>query len=513
MAKRYVAIWFRYLATDWMVRRRSLLKDVPFVFAAPVHGRMTIIAANKKAEMNGISAGGPVAGAKAVEPLLQVFDARPGLEEKLLRKLAEWCICFTPVVAVDGPDGLTLDASGCAHLWGGEQAYVNEIVLKLKTAGFDVRAAMADTIGAAWAVARFGGGEGVHLHPVVLLSEAIVVPMGEQSAALLPLPPAALRPDEAVLQKLQKLGFHRIAAFAGMPKAMLRRRFGEDLLLKLSQALGQTEEFIIPIYINPPYQERLQCLEPVRTAAGIGIAIQRLLEALCKRLENEGKGLRKAVLKCFRVDGETVETGIAVGRASHHAEHLYKLFGLKIPLIEPALGIELFVMEAPQVEDAVHQQEKLWTSGPGLEDAAVAELLDRIAGRAGADAVLRFLPDEHYWPERSVTRALSLNDKPATGWRLHRPRPVLLLPHPEEIEVTAPIPDYPPMLFRYRGRLHEIKKSDGPERIEREWWLDGGEHRDYYTVEDAQGGRYWLFRSGHYNETQLRKWFIHGFFA
>ncbi len=69
------------------------------------------------------------------------------------------------------------------------------------------------------------------------------------------------------------------------------------------------------------------------------------------------------------------------------------------------------------------------------------------------------------------------------------------------------------MLFRYKGRLHTIKKADGPERIEREWWIEGGPHRDYYIVEDEDGGRYWLFRSGHYAENEPNQWFIHGFFA
>lgn len=500
MAKRYVTIWFRHLVTDWMIRRQPALRDVSFVFAEPSHGRMMITAASKAALAQGIMEGMPVADAKAVEPGLRVFDNRPGLEEKLLKALGEWSIRFTPIAALDLPDGLVLDASGCAHLWGGEQAYLEEIIAKLHAAGFDVRAAMADTIGAAWAVTRYGTG-------------SCVVPAGEQAGALLPLHPAALRPDPVVLSKLLKLGFHRIAGFASLPRAVLRRRFGEDLLTKLSQALGLAEEFIRPVYINPPYQERLHCLEPICTAAGIGIAIERLLETLCKRLESEGKGLRTAVLKCCRVDGKMVQAEIGTSRASHSPAHLYKLFELKIPTIEPALGIELFVLEAPKVEDAEPQQEKLWASGPGLEDASVAELLDRLAGKAGADVIRRFLPDEHYWPERSVAPASSLKDKPAAGWRLDRPRPILLLPTPEAVEVTAPIPDYPPMLFRYRGRLHEIKKADGPERIEREWWLDGGEHRDYYTVEDEQGRRYWLFRSGHYNEDKRGQWFIHGFFA
>lgn len=498
--KRYVTIWFRHLVTDWMIRRQPELQDIPFVFAAPVHGRIVITAANKAAEAQGIVTDMRIADAKAIFPTLKVLDNRPGLEQKLLKVLGEWCIRYTPIVAADLPDGLVLDVSGCAHLWGGEHDYLKEILTKLKTSGYDVRAAMADTIGAAWAITHYG-----NAYPIIA--------SGEQTAALLPLHPAALRLNPAILLRLKKLGFHRIASFANMPRSVLRRRFGDELLTRLSQALGQEEEFLQPIYINPPYQERLNCLEPIRTATGIEIAIQRLLETLCKRLEVEGKGLRTAVLKCYRVDGKIVQAEIGTSRASHNTAHLYKLFELKITTIEPALGIELFVLEALKVEDVLQQQEKLWATGPGLEETRVAELLDRIAGKVGVDAIRRFLPDEHYWPERSIRLASSMLDKADTGWRLDRPRPLMLLPTPEAIEVTAPIPDYPPMLFRYRGKLHQIKKADGPERIEREWWLDGGEHRDYYTVEDELGQRYWLFRSGHYTADHRHQWFIHGFFA
>lgn len=500
MAKRYVVIWFRHLVTDWMVRRHPEWQEVPFVFAASDHGRMMITAASKAAEAEGLSTGMRVADAKAILPEIQVLDARPGLEEKLLRSLGEWCIRYTPVVAIDLPDGLILDISGCAHLWGGEHAYLKEIVTKLRASGYDARAAMADTIGAAWAIAHYGT-----IQPIIA--------SGEQTAALLPLHPIALRLEPALLLRLQKLGFYRIASFADMPRNVLRRRFGEALLTRLAQALGQEEEFIQPIHIPPPFQERLHCLEPIRTATGIEIAIQQLLETLCKRLESEGKGIRNAVLRCYRVDGEIVATDIGTSRASQSVTHLFKLFELKIATIEPALGIELFVLDALKTEDVAQQQEKLWAANPGLEDNAVTELLDRIAGKVGADAIHRFLPDEHYWPERSLRRATSMQEKADTGWRLDRPRPIMLLPSPESIEVTAPIPDYPPMLFRYRGKLHQVKKADGPERIEREWWLDGGEHRDYYTVEDEHGQRYWLFRSGHYDAGHRHQWFIHGFFA
>ena len=191
--------------------------------------------------------------------------------------------------------------------------------------------------------------------------------------------------------------------------------------------------------------------------------------------------------------------------------HLFKLFEIKLSTIEPALGIELFVLEAPKVEDHFPLQEKLWEGSGGLEDERLSELLDRLSSRTGVQAT-RYLPDEHYWPERSLKPASSLIEKLTTEWRKDKLRPLQLLAIPERIEVTAPIPDYPPMLFQHKGKLHRIIKADGPERIEQEWWLQQGQHRDYYRVEDESGNRYWLFRLGHYDDKTFQ-WFIHGFFA
>jgi protein ImuB len=230
------------------------------------------------------------------------------------------------------------------------------------------------------------------------------------------------------------------------------------------------------------------------------------------RLEKEGKGLRTGILSCYRVDGKVVQVQIGTTRASFDAAHLLKLFELKIPLIEPALGIELFLLQAIRVEDVSPLQEALWAEA-NLNSTGIAELLDRIAGRVGADKIKRYLPQEHYWPEGSIKLALSFDEKVETGWNTDTLRPVHLLPKPEPVEVSAPVPDYPPMLFRYKGEVHQIKKADGPERIESEWWLETGEHRDYYQVEDEKGGRYWLFRLGHYSGDQSKQWFIHGFFA
>jgi protein ImuB len=501
MSKRFMSIWFRHLITDWLAVRRPELRHGPVIVTAKEGNRVIITATNIPAESQGISIGMAAADAKAIIARLQIVEDVPGLAGRILDAIGKWCIRYTPVVAADMPDGLVLDISGCAHLWGGEQDYLKDITGKLNSRGYDVKAAIADTIGLAWAIARFG-------------RERPIVEPGRRTSALMPLPPAALRLDTITLQRLKKVGFYRVESFMRIKRPALRRRFGQGLLQRLDQALGHENEVIIPLQPIAPYEERLPCLEPIRTAAGIEIALEKLLEMLCKRLQQEGKGIRTAILKCYRVDSQVVQTEIGTSRASRNVRHLFKLFELKIPSIEPALGIELFVLEAPKVEDISPDQESLWMIDDcGLEDVSLAELLDRIAGKVGPGTIHRYLPQEHYWPERSIKPSTSLTDKPVTNWRTDRPRPTHLLARPEAIEVTVPVPDYPPMLFIYKKKLHQIKKADGPERIEREWWLEAGELRDYYTVEDEEGRRYWLFRSGHYSGERSAQWFIHGFFA
>lgn len=482
-----------------MILRQPHLKEVPFVLALPDHGRLKITEVSALAKAKGIEKGMVVADAKVILPVIEIRDDKPELAGKLLNKLCLWCLRYTPVTAIDGSDGLILDVSGCTHLWGSEESYLKNIINRIKGFGFHVRAAMADTIGAAWAITRYG-------------KIKAIIKSGEEAEALITLPPIALRLDIEILERLHKLGLYQIGSFMNMRRSVLRRRFGQQLLLRLDQALGHEEERIEPIIPTEPYLERLTCIEPIQTKTGIEIALERLLEALCRRLQKEGKGLRIASFKGYRIDDKTEQISIITNHPSNNTRHLFKLFELKIGTIEPALGIELFILEASKVEDVVSLQQTFWTANSSLESKEVAELLDCLQSKFGNDIVHRYLPDEHHLPERSIKPAISLKDKPTTIW-CDKLRPIQLLSEPQPIEVTAPIPDYPPMNFRYKNKLYKVAKADACERIESEWWLDGGLHRDYYVVEDQEGNRYWLFRLGHYSEEETPAWFMHGFFA
>ncbi len=497
MAKRYAVLWFPRLAADRRMLRQPSLQGEPFVLVGASHGRMLVRSVSRAAAAAGIMPGMVVADARAVFPELLVFPDDEPATASLLEALAAWCIRYTPVVATDPPDGLILDISGCAHLWGGESAFLEHLSGRLRRRGYTVCMAIADTIGTAWAVAHYGQSDRI-------------IESGQQATTLAALPPAALRLPEEILQRLHKLGFQQIGALINIPDAQLRRRFGPFLLTRMRQALGQEVEFIKPLEEFVPFQERLPCLEPIRTAKSIEIALKKLLDRLCDRLRQEGQGLRTGVLHCYRMDGIQQQITIGTNQASAQAEHLFKLFELRIATIRPGLGIELFVLEAGLTETVSQTQESLWQ--PQGDMGAVAALLDHIANKLGADTIRRYLPAEHHWPERSVVQTSSLTAQPETNWDIGKPRPALLFSEPEPIEVMVPLPDYPPVQFRYKQQWHQVKKADGPERIEREWWLEQGQPRDYYCVEDEAGGRYWIFRLGLYTEGEP-KWFVHGVFA
>jgi protein ImuB len=496
---RYLSIYFTNLLTDYLASKKPDLKDKAYVFTMSKGNRIMVTAASREAEKQGIFSGMVLADAKALVPDILAFEDKIDFNKKLLMRIAKWAIRYSPTVALDLPDGIIVDSSGCSHLLGGEEKYLVTILGKLKESGYHCRGAIADTIGTSWAIARLG-------------QKSPIIASGQQYNAILNLPPRALRIDQSIIARLHKLGFNKIGKFIQLPASMLRRRFGNEMLLRLGQALGTEAETLTPIIVKQPYEERLFCLEPISTKPAIEIAIQRLLETLCERLSKEGLGIRSAELIGYRLDGKLTATKIGTNQPSHNIQHLFKLFELKIAQIEPALGIELFSLTATKTEPMLIHQEKLWNAKPGLTDQHLAQLLDRLAGKIGPQAIRRYIPQAHYWPERSLRPAVSLDEKTEIKWQKANPRPMEMLHRPAAIQVTAPIPDYPPMNFRYKDELHMVAKADGPERIEREWWMEAGEHRDYYMLEDDKGRRYWVFRSGHYNG-ERSTWFLHGFFA
>jgi protein ImuB len=410
---------------------------------------------------------------------------------------------WTPRAAISGPDGLWLDLTGVAHLFGGEEMMCRRILAFCRRLGFSARISVAGSLGAAHALARYGG------QPLLLCPER------NEADVLAPMALAALRLDEEVLGAAHRLGLERIGELIAMPRAPLQRRFGETLLRRLDQALGAAAEPFEPIVPEEAPSVLLRFLEPIATAEAIAEASGEAVRRLTPVLAEAGLGVRSLVLLCARVDNDVQAVRVSLARASRDAAHLRALLCAKIETIEPGFGIERLRLVAARVEPLPAQviEGALAGERPAPD---LATLVDRLAARLGARRVHRLGAVESDLPERSV-RAAGPRAAPA-GWP-DWPRPVRLLHPPEPVEnVMAPLPDGAPARFRWRGRAYKVAAADGPERLYGEWWRHEREQaaiRDYFQVEDENGARFWLFRRGDGEDgaTGDLSWHMHGLFA
>lgn len=478
----------------------------PLVTALRDGARRVVAAVDRNARGLGLAPGLPLTQATARVPDLVVLPADPLADLAGLGDLAGWCVRrYTPIVAVDPPDGLWLDITGCDHLLGGEARLLDDLASRLADAGMAARLAVADTPGAAHALARHSR------------RQCIVVPPSETIAALAPLPIAGLRLEVETLDGLRRLGFERIGALLETPRAPLLTRFGTALGRRLDQATGRLAEAIEPERPKDMIAARRVFAEPIATAEAIAACLEFLIAEVCTALEALGQGARRLDLVCTRVDDSRHVARIGTARPSRDPGHLLRLLRERIETIDPGFGIEVMSLSVPLAEPLTFNQRV----GLGLEEAVVpdlAPLIDVIGNRLGVGRVYRAARVESDLPERMVTRVAPLSPPRRTSWPEGLRYPSRLLAPPEPVEVMALLPDHPPAQFTWRRDRHLVKRADGPQRIYGEWWRDDAETwavRDYFQVEDEAGRRFWLFRAGDAVDpaTGDRRWYLHGLFA
>jgi nucleotidyltransferase/DNA polymerase involved in DNA repair len=476
----------------------------PLALVGKVGRREEVVAACAAAMALGIHVGMAATHARALVSDLDFRPYDPAADQRLLDRLALLAVRrWSPLAAATPPDGLWLDLTGCAHLHGGEERFCRRLHAFCARAGLTACVAIADTAGAAHALARFGR------------ADVTIIPPGGAASALSPLPIAALRLNATALGAARRFGFETVADLLPVARGPLARRLGLPAITRLDQALGSVAEPITPREdpCIPAVERRL--LEPIGTAEAIAQVMEDLLGDLVLLLQTRGLGARSLRLIGSRVDGTEQIVGIGTSRPTREVPHLLRLLKLRIERIEPGEGLEQFVLVAPHTEalDAIDLGAVL-AGDTVVRDPA--RLVDVVAGRIGARAVFRIAPVPSHVPERAVMRTSPI-DVPGEwpAW----PRPVRLFARPEPLwGVIALLPDQPPRRFEWRGRAHRVVAGDGPERIHGEWWRRDAEVwavRDYFRVEDEEGGRFWLFRRGDAveDETGDLSWWIHGVFA
>ena len=510
---RVVSLFLPTWATDRMRRMAGGSSEVagpPLVTALPDHGRRVVAAADAAARQFGIAPGMTVTRARSLAPDLEVADADPEGDVDGLRRLALWAgRRYSPVVSPDPPDGIWLDITGCAHRYDGEKPLLKDLLRRVTASGMSCQVAVADTAGCAHAVARH-----------VPSGRPTIVEPGATRAALSILPVSALRIEPGVVDELRRMGFERVEQLIAAPRAPLAKRFGRFLHRRLDQALGQLPEPIEAVFPAEVPRARRGLLEPIVTAEAIAQVIGDLAADVAAELTRVGKGVRSLDLHFHRVDGHRQAVRVGTATATRDPRHLAKLLCQRIEAVEPGLGIEAMTLVAPLVQPLEAAQAGSVLAGERGPD--LAAIVDALANRFGARRLYRAEPRESGMPERAVGGVPALSPPAGLAWEDDLPRPSRMIVPPEPVEVMAMLPDHPPAMFVWRGRRHRVSRADGPERLHGEWWREAGHEadtpyavRDYFQVETATGGRYWLFRLGDGERvaTGPMRWFIHGAFA
>ena len=482
---------------------------MPLVVAGMVGNAQCLTAVNDAAARLGLSAGLPLADARAMFPTLAVVQADDAADTTLLAQIAAWCLRYTPLVGLAPPHGLTLDISGCAHLFGGDAALRRDLMQRLQGLGFAARAAIADTVGAAHALARHG--------------KTAIAPPGEQPNALRDLPLAALRLDPAIVRGLNQSGFTAIGALYALPRAPLAARFGSILWLQLDRALGLQGEAIVPRQPTPPFAVERAFAEPlVRMEDVLNIA-EELAARLTLRLAERGRGARSLTMMLFRLDGVVQALTAGTSRPLRDAAFIRRLFADRLTTrdcdYDAGFGYDLVRLCADETEALDADQAGL---GGGHATEALARLTDRLTARLGAHQVLCLVEQDTHIPEAACVALPARTARefapfpPLAQDTLLGARPLRLFAQPQPLDQTpmATAPDGVPLRFRWRRIVHEVIASEGPERIAMEWWHGTGRPtRDYFRVACRDGGRFWLYREGLYGKAGEPRWFVHGLFA
>lgn len=517
--RRVLSLWLPALAVE---RHRALHgpehAEQPRVLIEHTAHGPRIVAVTDHAAQAGARVGMTLADARALCPRIEAAEHDSEGDHAFLEQLAGWAGRWGPWVALDPPDGLLVDVTALAHLFGGEADLIDDVGAVFQRRDLTVRPAIAPTAGAAWALAHYGAAGSIQAPSVAETLPTI----------LANLPIAALRLDNAVITVLRRLGIKQVGQLAGLESGAngrdaIQRRFrnrrdpATNPLIRLDQLLGRLPEPLLPVIpVVPPLVQR-RLMEPIRHRELLDRVAADLAQDMAHELERRGEGARRLELGLWRVDGQVTVRVLEMASASRDAAHIARLFAGKLDAIDAGFGIELVRLRASWTEP-------LNLAQPGLDDGearpgtSLSVCIDRLSVRLGAKAVSRPVPFASHLPERAQRWQPPLDPEPASQGRLaFHDRPLKLLDKPEEIAVLYATPDGYPQRFRWRGGVHDVLRVEGPERIAPEWWREPGgtRLRDYYRIEDGAGRRYWIYRSGLIGDGRggVPEWYLQGLCA
>ena len=465
----------------------------------------------------------------------------PRADREALGRLAVWCHRYSPLVGLDDavqPDCLLLDVTGVARFFEGEEALAQRILTQFTRREIVARIGLADTVGAAWAAARFTqSGERRAESGVVqdldrlecrwlrrrvvdptpqasisndVPSSVAIIPTKRTHEFLAAMPLVALRLPDELLDLLRQLGLQQVGELEGLPRADFNARFGPELLRRWDQAVGRRDEPITALPLPEDFEAEQFFEHPLGDRATLEFVLKQLVQRVVQMVAMAGRGALRVEVQFDCKASGNIAFDVGLFRPSASADHLFGLLQMRMERLWLPYKVETMVIRITETAELEKHQAELFDSGT-QHARQTADLIDRLASRLGRDRILgvRLLAEAQ--PERAY-RYESLVDSKRRGSKRSSsrnlpPRPLELLRRPLRLSAVAIVPDGPPLHFTLPSGQQRVAKSWGPERIQTGWWRGRPIHRDYYRVETDSGTRYWLFR-----RRTDGGWFLHGRF-
>ena len=506
-----------------------------------------------------------IAEARALLPALHILEHDPQEDLESLCWLADACQRFSPIVGLEAldkklwmgrsllePQGLAIDASNLGILFGGETAMGTEVIEWFQQQGLLVSLAIADSLGAAWALANYGARHQIsqrllkyHETGVMEPLSPCVVSEDEAKVQVLGLPVEALRLDGETVHSLRRLGLRKVGDLLALPREGLATRLGSHLIHRIDQACLHHQEAIASLHMEPEFAIEQSIEYPTDHRETIEEILRRLTTTLCSRLAQRGRGALRVVSRLDLVQKPSLVMQLGLYRPVAEAKVLTPLLlgqldqkwnslpgkpsrrkqSSNVTSPNPTLQIHRVTLTATLVSELTWQQPDLFELDQVVHRESMAQLINVLSNRLGRRAVVA--PQIHGDPQPE----LACNWRPLTGRRSdgkqqqtsrkfnRRPvaaeprigdplrRPLSLVQPPSPIEILEHDSKGMPSCIRMNQLTYKIARSWGPERIETGWWRGPSQRRDYYRVETQDGAWLWLFR-----QINDGVWFLHGWF-
>lgn len=474
-----------------------------------------VVRCNESARKAGITMGAHLADARARCADVGVFPFQSAAEQRVLQQLTRWGYQFSPAIVTDKPPstedpkraerdprflGFNLDVTTTTSLLGGAEKILDTVSTELQHWGFSSRSAIAPTLGAAWALSRYGASA---------QHQATRTELNPQIASL---PISALRLPHHILRSCAEVGIQSVADLLRLPRSALLSRFDSVVIMQLDAALGKREEPIAPQHPTRPAEFRFTFSQPVRDRAALKYALQILLPKFREEMLKQQKRPNTVGLRFIGTVAPHIERRVPLSLPTLETKHLERLLEKQIDLAALHTEIETLLLFAEHIES--FRPEALTYLEEERRQAARSRswalLRDRYRSTLGPDALCHLETSEESLPERSYRFVPTTNGTPTSALPPPTERPSVLFPIPEPLRVLAVVPDSPPFSLQWREQQYRVRLGIGPERISPPWWKEQKSHlaRDYFQIQLETGTWLWIYR-----EAGSGGWFLHGMWS